>query len=200
MDCEGRGIACSLQSIADSLTTSWLETLGTTVVGTALGAGLAGAVAWYVFRNEQQDRYRTTLINAVESLSVAMTNTAKDFERFQSEWELTNAAELPDGTELDIGLEMLIARARGEDRVTARQIREVAYQLRFERDAEWVSYEYATLRRVIIEWASTSVTSQKARANLATIEMRRQMKEANPSVTEEELPDAPARYVRVDVG
>ncbi|MEJ6490805.1 hypothetical protein PQI23_13870 [Leucobacter sp. USCH14] len=129
-----------------------------------------------------------------------MTRTAKEYIRFRDEWERFNTGTEPDGTELDIGLEMLIARSHGQDRITARQIREVAYQLRFISDAEWAAYEYATLRRVIIEWASTSVSNEAARANLATIEMRRMMKSAKPSITAEELPEAPARYQQVRVG
>lgn len=84
--------------------------------------------------------------------------------------------------------------------MTAKQVREVAYQLAFVDDAQWARAEYATLRRVIIEWVSMSVSNRKARANLSVVNQRRELKANDPNITPEELPTAPTRYMPVEVG
>lgn len=210
MDCSTFPISCELHRIANTLSQSTTEGFFETLLATMVGATVAAMVAWLVFRGEQKDRNRSRLIDATERVSVAMTKLAADFKKWQEAGpakEEDNQGNLPpkgdgapDGSGLDIGLEMLVARSRGQDKTTARQIREVAYQLRFIGDGGWASGEYATLRRVMIEWASTSVGNRATRKNLAVVHRRRAMKVADPTITEAELPPAPKRYEEVTVG
>lgn len=95
---------------------------------------------------------------------------------------------------LDVGLDMLIARARKGDRVIATQIREVAYQLSFIRDAKWASAEYATLRRVIVAWRAGRRSDKETTASLGVVNERRKLKEANPNIKPEHLPTAPEQH------
>ena len=208
MTCDAT-IPCNLDRIATAIEQGWLSDFVPNVVSTLVGAGIAAFVTWLVFRGERKERYRTGLVNAAESLSIELARLADEFSKYRAKTMIVRTRRMdedfepimkPDGTNVDVGLEMLVARTRGQDKVTARQVREVAYRLRFIGDAEWARREYATLRRVLIEWASTSVSNSVTRESLAIIHDRRAMKEENPDISDKELPFAPVRYQSVLVG
>lgn len=211
MDCVDSRLSCQLARIADELGGFDWEGVISTFAATLVGALLAAIVAWLVFRGESNERYAERMTDAVESLSTAMSRTARDFVRWQEELidffslpeperERRDRPEEPDRVALDVGLDMLIARARGADRVTAQQIREVAYQLAFIQDGRWAEAEYATLRRVIVAWRAGRRSQTETRASLATMDERRSIAEKMSSVDESKLPAAPEKYQRTDVG
>ena len=184
-----------------------LSSFGATLVG----ALIAGLVAWMVFRGESRERYEERLTDAVESLSTALTRTARDFVLWQEqlmsyfaipepERDRRERPDEPDRVALDVGLDMLIARSKGADRVTAQQIREVAYQLSFIRDGRWAMLEYATLRRVVVAWRAGRRTQEQTRASLKIVDDRRKAKEANPDIDESQLPTAPERHEPLELG
>lgn len=211
MTCDPADIACNIDRIANDLTGFDLEGALATLAATLIGAGIAGLVAWLIFRGESNERYEQRLTDAVEALSTAMARTARDFGAWQEKL-ITYLAldpdlqknsmrpEEPDRVALDVGLDMLIARARKADRVIAMQIREVAYQLSFIQDAKWARAEYATLRRVIVAWRAGRRSASETRESLRIVNERRRLMEANPSIAADELPAAPERHESLTIG
>lgn len=209
--CDPNTLRCQIERIANELSAFDLEGVLATFAATLVGAGLAGLAAWLVFRGESNERYEQGLTDAVEALSTAMTRTARDFvawkarliEHFAAQetaQKPSEAPEEPDRVALDVGLDMLIARARKDDRVIAIQIREVAYQLSFVEDAKWANAEYATLRRVIVAWRAGRRSDKVTRANLAIVNERRKLKKANPAIKPENLPKAPETHEAPVIG
>lgn len=206
----GNGIDDELARIAAALEGFDLSGFLATIAATLIGALLAGSVAWLIFRQESRERYESQLADTAQTLSVAISRTAAATEKFFNALHEKSAASAqgkegpepiePDRVDLDVGLDMLIARTRKEDRVVAQQIRTVAYELTFVLDASWARVEYATLRRVIAAWVSRRRSTGETRANLQAINMRRARKVANPTISEDELPAAPERYEATPVG
>lgn len=212
MSCEGLpAIVCRLERIATELERFDVEGVIASFAATLVGALSAAVVAWLVFRGESQERYQERLTDAVESLSTAMTRTAREFadwqEKLSDYYEIDEdvrgflaVPDPPDRVLLDVSLDMLIARARGADRKTAQQIREVAYQLSYVRDGAWARAEYATLRRVVVAWRAGRKSQREIRADLATIDERRRLAGKQKRVDDTELPPAPEKYEPTPLG
>lgn len=211
MTCDPDTLRCQVERIANELSSFDVEGVLATFAATLVGAALAGVVAWLVFRGESKERYEERLTDAVEALSTAMTRTAREFRDFQEELvehlalpdieqQWPKRPEEPDRVALDVGLDMLIARARRADRDTAVQIREVAYQLTYITDGRWAQAEYATLRRVIVAWRAGRRTQKQTRESLRVVNERRALKAENPNIAPDQLPKAPEGHEATEIG
>jgi len=197
-------ITDDVHRIADALTGFDVGSLVETIVGTLVGALLAGVVAFLVLRQERSERYETKITDAARDVMVQIAEYAKEVRNFRGRLIDHHAAEAngttttrplePERTDLDVSLDILIARSKARDRIVAEGIREVAYELTFVMDMDWSSREYHALRRVISAWRSARRSNDETIASLLVINDRRRRTEAGAKA--DDLPAAPEPFER----
>lgn len=210
MDCgELATLTCELKRIADSMDAfDWNGFVGT-LLATLIGAGVAALVSFLVFRGEHRERYEVALDDAATRTMTALHQYSEDYRTFVeqlTDWGAEFAKQganftgpkhsppQPERAELDIALDVLIVKARGEDRSIAEHVKDLVYVLTFTNDPIWLRSEYQTVRRVIASWRAKRRTAKETLASLAMLEERRKLKQKD--VPDEELPPSPEPYVR----